>query len=274
MQADIKVDLSGLKDLARMGAVTAIDFTETREAVKAGAELIQARWAEYVSGVSVEFSGGAFRIHTVSGDYLRAVESGLRYPMDGNVLKGGVVVDLPYADKLEKGFEAYDMKPGLLASGKVKTTVAQDGTVTQYVDIPFHHDSDEIPRAIKVQTNTGGRATGAIRLGGKLGVAQFGIRSQLTPRELSRDAYTWKTGLFAGLYRRESGPEQRGEYMTFRRVSDNSDPSAWIHPGVEPRPVSKALEENLTPELEALVTAAFERDVARLAGGASEEAAG
>jgi hypothetical protein len=57
--------------------------------------------------------------------------------------------------------------------------------------------------------------------------------------------------------------------MTFRRVSSNSSPNSWIHPGIEPKPITRAIVENIGPQLRLMVSSAFEKDVAslmRLAG--------
>lgn len=55
--------------------------------------------------------------------------------------------------------------------------------------------------------------------------------------------YKWKTGRYEGMIRQEKeyGAAIQSEYTTFRRVSDNSDPSSWIHPGFPKKPILQAL---------------------------------
>lgn len=48
--------------------------------------------------------------------------------------------------------------------------------------------------------------------------------------------------------------------MQFRRVSENS--SGWIHPGTPPRPVTKALKENLEGELKDIIRKGMVLDLA------------
>lgn len=260
---DIKVDLNGLEALAKKLATTSTTLTqslvETQAAIKVGVAAIQAEWLKYVSGVSVSYSGGSFTINRVSGNYASAVMSGAHYPDGGNVLKGSVNVDLDYAERLEKGFESFDMKDGMLSSPKVK--INKDGG--KYIDVPFRHDTSGIPSSIMSEAQSG-RSLGIIRLGQGLGKAQAGIRSKITPQQLGRDPYTWRDGLYAGLIRKEAGPKNSGAYMTFRRISENSDPDSWIHPGVDPKPVTKAIEENLGPQLQDMVLSAYESDLLRL----------
>lgn len=271
LQADIKVDLTAAQraaDIFRRG-FNEYNLTETHAAIEAGAQSIQSEWSRYVSGVPVSYSGGTFLIRRVSGQYANAVMTGLRYPMEGNPLKGGVVVNLDYADKLERGFDAFDEKTGLLRSPKVKWTAGPDEEHPDrqshpYIDVPFEHTEKSIPRAIKSEVTRQGRSLGIIRLGKGLGSAQAGIRSQTAPEKLGLSPYTWRAGMFTGMVRGKVGPENRGRYMTFRRVSLASDPSSWIHPGVSPKPVTKALRENIGAQLAGMVSSAFERDVMRL----------
>lgn len=46
-------------------------------------------------------------------------------------------------------------------------------------------------------------------------------------------SYNHKFTIYEGLQRIESGSgkEKRGQYMSFRRVSENSDTGSWVHPG-------------------------------------------
>jgi hypothetical protein len=271
LQAEIKVDLGASKkaaDILRRG-FGVYNLTETHAAIEAGAQAIQSEWTKYVSGATVVYSGGTFTIKRVSGQYANAVMGGLRYPMDGNPLKGGVEVILDYAEKLERGYDAYDEKPGLLRSPKVKWTSGPDEKHPDrqsqpYIDVPFEHAEQSIPRAIKNEVKKDGRSLGLIRLGTGLGSAPAGLRSNTAPEKLGLTPYTWRAGVFTGMVRGQAGPEARGKYMTFRRVSLASDPSSWINPGVSPKPVTKAIKENIGAKLAAMVSSAFERDVLRL----------
>lgn len=269
MSVEIKIDVSQGERAANVlkSGLRRDDLVETQGAVKAGTQAMQETWMKYISGVSVTYSGGEFTIRRVSGQYASAVQNGLRYPYEGDILKGAVTVDLDYADKLERGFGEFDIKVGLLASPKAKTSVdPKTGKVSRYIDIPFRHNTDDIPKSILSVAKSGDRALGTIRLGKGLNKEQYGIRSKTTaPRVFGEPSYTWRTGLLAGLVRKNVDSNNRGQYMTFRRVSANSDPGSWIHPGVEPKPVTRAIEENLGPKLKKMLEDAFETDVLRMA---------
>lgn len=58
----------------------------------------------------------------------------------------------------------------------------------------------------------------------------------LAPRLSNRTSgYQHKTDIFAGMVRKEKTYVNavQNQYMTWRMVSDRSDPDAWIHPGIE-----------------------------------------
>lgn len=266
MQAEVTINLDGIRkveDVVKRGLARQ-DLHNTREAVKAGAELIQATWMQYISGATVAYSKGDFTINSVSGTYRSAVMNGLKYPMAGDILRGGVNIKLDYAERLEKGFDPYDMKTGMLNSPKVKMTVKRDENDASepYIDVPFRHEEKAIPRAIKTEVKQAGRSLGVVRLAkGLPKTTPYGLRTKLSPQLLRMSPYTWKSGTFAGLTRT---PVQGGGgvYMTFRRISGKSTPGSWIHPGVSPKPVTAAIKENIGPALRTMVKNAFKQDVA------------
>jgi hypothetical protein len=235
MSIEIKIDVSQGERVASVlkSGLRREDLVETQGAIKNGTASMQQEWMKYISGVSVTYSGGEFTIRRVTGQYATAVKNGLRYPYEGDILKGAVTVDLDYADKLERGFGEFDIKVGLLKSSKAKTSVDSKGKISRYIDVPFRHNTDDIPRTILSQAKAGEQVLGTIRLGKGLNKEQAGLRSQTSsPRFVGEPYYTWRTGLFAGLVRKNAGVNG-GQYMTFRRVSEHSDPGSWIHPGVE-----------------------------------------
>ncbi|HSY75971.1 MAG TPA: hypothetical protein VK890_03895, partial [Bacteroidia bacterium] len=46
------------------------------------------------------------------------------------------------------------------------------------------------------------------------------------------DSYIPKTSIYAGLVRTKDNATGMSNYNTFRRVSNNSDPRSWQHPGI------------------------------------------
>lgn len=63
-----------------------------------------------------------------------------------------------------------------------------------------------------------------------------GVRKAIDIPGLKVPEYTHKSAKYEGLVRVEassSEKEKRGQYMTFRRVSDKSDPNSWFNGGIE-----------------------------------------
>ena len=52
--------------------------------------------------------------------------------------------------------------------------------------------------------------------------------------------YKHKSSKFEGAVRIKDAVTGQNRYMSFRRVSDNSDPASWIHPGFEPHKFAEA----------------------------------
>ena len=267
IEADVKVDLTALEkatDIFQRG-FDVYSLKDTQDAVHGGGRLIQSEWSKYVSGATVTYSGGSFVIKKVSGQYANAVMGGLRYPMDGDVLKSGVEVNLDYAEKLEQGFDAFNEKEGLLESPKVKWTVARKNHPSQpYIDVPFEHAASGVPSSIQNEIGQKGRSLGLIRVSENLPDAPAGLRSALAPTKLGLKPYTWRAGMFTGMVRGSADYGNKNGYVAFRRVSLASDPSSWIHPGITPKPVTKAIKENIGVELSRMVSSGFQSDVLRL----------
>lgn len=238
----------------------------TEEAVKSAlTDVIQRTWIEYASGVSVHYSGGCFVVHTVSGEYVRSIGKGLR--MDGS-LSGEIVTTSPHGAIVESGISAYDMKEGLLSSQKAK--VGKNGS--RYITVPFRHgtpgtttmasmsksvykDAKKLGYSRRNNALTSSMGT-KYSWGGKIKNTSEGQRSKIIAKNRN---YTWKTGLFSGMVK--MGKQNHSQYMTFRRVSTNSDPNSWQFPAVPARPIREAIIENTREEVLQLIRNGFEMDL-------------
>lgn len=239
-------------------------LTYTREAVRAAtADVVQRTWINYASGAQVTYSGGTFRINSISGAYVRSIENGIRFTEN---LVGEVTSNSPYGGILEDGQPARDMKPKMLASPKAKT--GKDGK--KYITVPFRHGSPTsvgmapMPKSVYSQakklnySRTNGKlGTRTHTWGGKLGKSGLGQRSHIAPH--AGAGYTWKTGAYSGMVR--MGKKGHSQYMTFRRLSENSPPEAWMFPAVKARPIRQAVVENTREEVLQLIRRGFEMDL-------------
>lgn len=239
----------------------------TKEAIRTATEIIQRTWIEYASGVTVSYSGGTFKINVVSGEYIRSIQDGVRFPDD---LTGEVFTEIPYASIIEEGQRARDMKPALLASSKAK--VSKKGT--RFITVPFRHGTPDtltlppMPKHIYEQAQQLAYSRVNNKLvafftrrkytwGGRLPDTDEGMRTHVQPH--AGAGYTWKSGKYSGMVR--MGNKRHSQYLTFRRVSENSDPASWQHPGVKPRPVTEAVAENTKEEVLNLIRRGFELDL-------------
>jgi hypothetical protein len=241
-----------------------------KEAIRsATVDLIQRTWIAYAQGAPVSYSGGTFRVNSVTGSYVRSIQDGLRFPDD---LTGEVFTTSPHGKLIEDGIEPFDMKSKMLASPKVR----RGKTGTKYITIPFRIGTPKtvtmqaMPTSVYNQAKNlsysrrGGTLQGGksvYKWGGRLGSSGLGQRTQIGGNRMdaSGRGYTWKTGQYSGMVK--MGQKGHTQYMTFRRLSENSDPRSWQHPGVKPRPIRKAVVENTRKDVLALVRSGFEMDL-------------
>ena len=200
----VLVDDTGL---AKAAIAAGRPFTETAEAVRDSALFVQETWREHVGhpeGKLISWSGGQFMIHKRTGGYEGAVE--MLWPFQGIPLAAWVgPLGFDYPGHLETGYPAFDMKPGLLASPKAKTS--KDGTF-KYIRVPMWYKGGK-ERAIEEYGDV-------------------------------------ETAALHGVVRLKKRREHHSEWARFRTVTSNprvKQAGKWIHPGLKPHPVGKAVEE-------------------------------
>ncbi len=237
----------------------------TREAVRtATVDLIQATWIQYASGVEVSYSGGTFRVGVLTGEYVRSIQDGLRFPGD---LTGEVFSTSKHGAAIESGQEAKDMKPKLLASPKAKVGV----NGKKYITIPFRHGAPgsstmaAMPKQIHDQAKklnfsrvTASLPTRTYSWGGRIKEDDTGKRSHSGAHPGA--GYSWKTGKYQGMVK--AGSAGQTQYLTFRRVSENSDPKSWRRPTIKPKPIREAVIENTREQVQDMIIQGFQKDLA------------
>lgn len=146
---------------------------------------------------------------------------------------------------VEQGISAFDQKEGFRKSGKKREK--KDGG--WYLTIPFRFAtptalaessvfSNVLPQKVyevAKQALTNNRAQLTVsQLPEKF--RELKVRPEVTDRVgQTYQPYQHKSPIYAGLQRLEGGTQENphGQYVTFRRVSDLSDPDSWIHTGIE-----------------------------------------
>jgi hypothetical protein len=154
---------------------------------------------------------------------------------------------------VEEGAPPFDEKIGFQRSSKTKTK--KDG-LGWYLTIPFRHATPQaiadsgIFSSIMPQDvyDIAKNATKPLRKVDLPANQQIpGSRKEINIPGLQVPEYIHKSAKYEGLVRVDvssSEAEKRGQYMTFRRVSDKSDPNSWFNGGIEAkRLMDRALEQ-------------------------------
>ena len=160
---------------------------------------------------------------------------------DPQTLIVGLAGWLPNA--VEQGLEPFDMKPGFRESNKKK--YKKNGG--WYVTVPFRFATSEALGESTVFANVmPGKVYEVAKTVLKdrqavLSVTQLpdefrikGVRPEVMNKQTGQvfKAYEHKDSIYEGM--KNMGGQGHSQYMTFRRVSDLSDPLAWIHTGIRP----------------------------------------
>lgn len=155
------------------------------------------------------------------------------------------------AEAVEEGKGPFDEKPFLLKSPKAK--MSKKGF--PYITVPFRHAT---PQAIADSGIFASVMSPEIYQIAKNAQKQLkrsdlppqyqilGKRKEIDIPGLKVPEYIHKTAKYEGLVKvnvASSSLEKRSAYMTFRRVSDNSDPNSWWNGGIEAKHLmDKALD--------------------------------
>lgn len=243
----IQVDISG--HLPAVG----YDFDAIQERMVTLAEMARSEWVRLAQD----------NLGASAGDYIAGIQP---VEVDGNWAHVHLVGELP--NNIENGQAPFDMKPGLLAGPNAKT-----GKNGRYNTVPFRHGTPGSTgkRVGKPMPMTGITAAGKPKsmvyteakklkpsvetLGGKTAwggrtgdFGGLGIRTMLPVKKGRPGAYTWRSSPFANMVKSAKTYEKatQNQYVTFRRVSDNSDPNSWWHPGIKARRFVNQVHNYLT----------------------------
>lgn len=152
--------------------------------------------------------------------------------------------------KVEEGSEPYDEKIGFSQSSKAKQK--KDGG--WYLTIPFRHATPTavaesgifasiLPQTIYDIAKKKGKVS---QTDLPTQYSNPGVRKEIKTPELVVPEYIHKAPQYANLVKVDvsTGNSTRSQYMTFRRVSDKSDPISWWNGGIQPpkKLMDKALE--------------------------------
>lgn len=162
--------------------------------------------------------------------------------VDEGFAKGAVMLTGWLPNAIEQGKSSYDMKEGFLNGPKAR--VSKDGH--RYNIIPFTWGT---PGALQ-ENFTGGILPQEVydvvsKKPQDLTISGGGKASKpLKPEEIPKmfrepktksisenRSYTHKSSIYEGISKVKDPVTKQNSYISFRAVSDNSDPNSWIHPG-------------------------------------------
>lgn len=197
-------------------------------------------------------------------EFLNSIIIGEEGRFRGYVMLVGQVPNM-----IEDGAEPFDMKVGFLQSSKVT-----QGKSGPYLTIPRRFATpgalgesgvfsevlpEEIYAIVRGKESAKSTLGGGVNKGAGLKLeeipAQFQIpktRERIVAKSRIWEAYTNKSSKYEGLQRVQKTYESatQGNYVSFRRVSSESDPDSWIHSGMSPGHFAeKALESLNIPSI-------------------------
>lgn len=218
---DINIDVKLDSDI---DAVMLPLFNKAVEsAIMTSLSLIKDRWQQQAQN----------KLNSTRTDYLLGLDfDSVVYPYNNNPFSGAVILRGKLANSLELGYSAFDMKKGFAGSSKVVAT--QNGG--WYLTIPIRHSTPNsfmygkpMPKDIYAEAKKLPH-WGSLKVSG----------GQLT----SWTGYQHKANIHDSLTRiiKPNGKTKQSQYYTFRRVSNNSDPLSWWHPGYAGVHIAETLE--------------------------------
>jgi hypothetical protein len=180
-------------------------------------------------------------------DYIKAIK--VQYPYNSNPLEAVIELSTKYAIMIEEGSPSFDMKIGFRNSDK--KTLKPLGW---YLTIPIRHGT---PGSFQYGTPLPDDVYDLARKlnnGEKLSFSPDGSFNETS-------GYIHKSNIFDGLTKITHSYKKatQSQYVTFRRVSNNSDSNSWIHPGfsaiklIPKIPVSQYLSDSLEATMKNLL---------------------
>jgi hypothetical protein len=161
-------------------------------------------------------------------------KQGLNKPESIKITPTSVEVVLldPVAAVIESGGSAYDIKKVMMKGAKSSSRKG-----IPFIDVPFTHAAGDVPsgmrKAIARKAAAAGGGTRPTQLTGNTPGRKFTRtlhrRVLGVPFGTKKQKVTHKQGIHDNLIRHGSGGSVG--YQTIRRISANSAPSSWWHPG-------------------------------------------
>lgn len=182
------------------------------------------------------------KLNSTRNDYLNGLSIIKNSEFSQTILLAGKLPNM-----IEKGASAFDMKLGFQKSKNVTLTEKRDkhGNVIStgwYLTIPFRHGTPGIvgenaafSGIMPQQVYDTAKKFGVVKssdLKGSDAIPRTRKQIDLPSRVIP--AYTHKSSIYEGIQKKSAAYKSviQNTYVSFRRVSDKSDPNAWWHKGI------------------------------------------
>lgn len=238
MNINIKVDL---RDYNVQNQLEPRITEAVRSSLETSLAMVQDRWQQTAQQ----------KLHSTIPLYLMGLDfKSIIYPYQGDPFTGAVELHGKFPNMLETGFAAFDEKIGFSKSPHI--TPKKDGG--WYLTIPIRHST---PGAFMYGNAMPKDVYGvAKKLGNNQSLSSkdlYGVNQ--TAKGKSWNGYQHKSNIYDGLTRiiKSYQNTKQSQYMTFRRVSDKSDPLSWQHPGFVGVKIAKSLEPFATDTFTKLI---------------------
>ena len=239
-------------------------------AIDSIADAALARWQDYASGRPLP-DGAVIRAR--SGAYLRSIQLRTTGSFSREVYS-----DSPYADAIERGGPARDLKRMLDSSMKVR--VSKEGK--RYLIIPFRHGTPGTVGFGSVMSQSAYDAAKQLapsRIIGRTrrpsGAGAYSVKTH-KPYMVPSRVYAWgdrmsqqdllsagasprEASRMAGMVRFQGPRGRHGQYLTFRVMSEDS--TGWVVPAQEGKHPAQTVADQIRPLAERAFSEAVRADV-------------
>lgn len=264
------------------------ELVNLRSAVAEASRYVQATWQQAVMGALPLPGVQEIRVNiALRQKYAESIvlDSQLAIAQAG-FLRRRVIATATIARDIEFGKGAWDMKPMLLNGPKAR--ISKNGH--RYNIIPFRHGTSAahgmnanfrtMPKNVLGQAKQlapsfammmpqrakmpGGKIQTSMQpIGLKWGGRLTGTEMAHPPGQNKTTGYQHKAGKYEGMVRvrKRYANATQSKYLTFRVVSDQSDPQSWWHPGYKAHHFARNVSEYTKPAVEDMVRQAAQLDM-------------
>jgi hypothetical protein len=196
------------------------------------------------------------RLKSTRDEYIKSIYVGEEGIFAGYVTLRGVLPNM-----IEDGVEPFDMKIGFSKSNKKK--ISKSGG--WYLTIPFRWFTSNalsergniLPLAIQKKMKEKQANEPKLKPLKLTEIPkefqQVNKRNPISTKNKNFPEYTHKSPTVVGMTHSKGSSGGGGKYITFRRVSSNSDPNSWIHSGIQAYKLAETAMTKVERNIRAIV---------------------